>query len=198
MIRIAQLLLVLAAVGLGVASRLPWVVLRSFDGLGQPRSATLSGGSWSTALVPIAVLLLAAAVAALAVRGWPLRLLAVLVAAVSAAAGYLAITLWTTPDISPRAAHLADLPVASLVGSARQYGGAVVTLAAAVTTLLAAVLLMRVAVTGTSREARYASPSQRRAVAVPGTSSATMSERMMWDSLDEGDDPTGDPASEGR
>ena len=198
MIRIAQLLLVLAAVGLWVASRLTWVVLRSFDGLGQPRITTLSGGSWSTALVPFAVLLLAAAVAALAVRGWPLRLLAVLVAVVSAAACFLAVTLWTIPDVAPRAAYLADLPVASLVGSARQYWGAAVTLAAAVTTLLAAVLLMRVAVAGLSREAKYASPSQRRAAAVPGDSSATMSERKMWDELDEGNDPTGDPASEGR
>jgi uncharacterized membrane protein (TIGR02234 family) len=198
MIRIAQLLLVLAAVGLWVASRLTWVVLRSFDGLGQPRITTLSGGSWSTALVPFAVLLLAAAVAALAVRGWPLRLLAVLVAVVSAAACYLAVTLLTIPDVAPRAAYLTDLPVASLVGSARQYWGAAVTLAAAVTTLLAAVLLMRVAVTGSSREAKYASPSRRRAVAATGESSATMSERKMWDELDEGNDPTGDPASEGR
>ena len=188
MIRIAQLLLVLAAVGLWVASKLQWVVLRSFDGLGQPRITTVSGGSWSTALVPFAVLLLAAAVAVLAVRGWPLRLLAVLVAAVSAGAGYLAITLWTTRDVAPRAAQLADLPIASLVGSSRQYWGAAATLAAAVATLLAAVLLMRVAVKGLSREARYASPAQRRA----------MSERMMWDALDDGDDPTRESASEGR
>ena len=131
--RVAQLLLVLAAVGLWVASRLPWVDLPSFDGLGQPRTTTLSGGSWSTALVPFAVLLLAAAVAALAVRGWPLRLLAVLVAAVSAGAGYLAITLWAIRDVAVRAAHLADVPVVALVGSSRQYWGAVtLTLAAAV------------------------------------------------------------------
>jgi uncharacterized membrane protein (TIGR02234 family) len=187
-IRIAQLLLVLAAIGLWVASRLPWVVLQSFDGLGQPRTTTMWGGSWSTALVPFAVLLLAAALATLAVRGWPLRLLAVLVAAVSAGAGYLAITLWTTQDVAPRAAHLADLPIASLVGSSRQYWGAAATLAAAIATLLAAAFLMRVAVKGLSREARYASPPQRRA----------MSERMMWDALDEGDDPTRDSACEGR
>ena len=45
------------------------------------RPTTLSGATWSTALLPLALLLLAAAVAALAVRGWPLRVLAVLVAA---------------------------------------------------------------------------------------------------------------------
>lgn len=197
MTRVAQLLLVLAAVGLWVASRLPWVVLRSFDGLGQPRTATLSGGTWSPALVPFAVLLLAAAVAVLAVRGWPLRLLAVLVAAVSAGAGYLAIGLWTISDVAARA-YLADVPVASLVGSSRDYWGAALTLTAAVATLLAAVLLMRSAVKGSPRTEKYVSPSQRRAMAARGDSSATMSERMMWDALDEGDDPTRDSASEGR
>ena len=72
----------LAALGLWVASRLTWVVSPdSFDGLGQPKTTTLDGGAWSTALLPLALLLLAAAVAGLAVRGWPLRLLALLVAA---------------------------------------------------------------------------------------------------------------------
>ena len=104
MIRLAQLLLVLAALGAvgGVAA---WrgSRSRSFDGLGQPKTTALSGGSWSTALVPLAVLLLAAAaVAALAVRGWPLRLLAVLVAAASAGMAYLAISLWVIRDVAVR------------------------------------------------------------------------------------------------
>src|ERR1700757_2125257 len=109
MIPIPHLRLVREGAGLWAAARLPWVDLRSSDGLGQPRSTILSGGSWSTALVPFAVLLLAAAVAAIAVRGWPLRLLAALVAVVGAAASYLGITLWTIPDVAPRAAYLADL-----------------------------------------------------------------------------------------
>src|SRR5262249_6847970 len=78
---IAQLLLVAAAGALWTASRLPWVAIRSFDGLGPPKVVTLSGASWSTALLPLALLMLAAAVAAVAVRGWPMRLLAGLLAA---------------------------------------------------------------------------------------------------------------------
>jgi len=197
-IRIAQLLLALAAVGLWVASRLPWVVLRSFDGLGQPRTTTLTGATWSTALIPCAVLLLAGAVAALAVRGWPLRLLALLVAAVSAGTCYLAVTFWTIRDAAPRAASIVDLPVASLVGSDRHPSGAAIALASAVATLSAAVLLMRAAVKGGPTAQKYTSPAQRRAAAVDGGSSATMSERMMWDALDHGDDPTRDCGSEGR
>ncbi|HEX2287048.1 MAG TPA: TIGR02234 family membrane protein [Mycobacterium sp.] len=193
MIRVAQLLLVLAAAVLWVASRMTWVEVTSFDGLGQPKTTTLSGGSWSTALLPLAVLLLAAAIAALAVRGWPMRLLAVLVAATSAGMAYVAISLWVIRDVAVRAAHLADVPVADLVGTQRHFGGAVITVVAAAATLAGAALLMRSAVKERPGAARYA----RRAVAQPDESGATMSERMMWDALDEGRDPT-NPDNKGR
>jgi uncharacterized membrane protein (TIGR02234 family) len=192
-IRTAQLLLVLAAGMLWGASRLTWVQVTSFDGLGQPKISTLSGGSWSTALVPLAVLLLAAAVAALAVRGWPLRLLAVLVAAASAGMGYLAIALWVIRDLAVRACHVAGIPVADLVGTQRHYPGAVITVMAAVGTLGAAVLLMRSAAEDRTGAARYA----RRAEAKPDEPGTEMSERMLWDALDEGRDPT-NPDNKGR
>lgn len=119
MIGIAQLLLVVAAGALWMAARLPWVVIGSFDELGPPKEVTLTGASWSTALLPLALLMLAAAVAALAVRGWPLRALAVLLAAASFAVGYLGISLWVVPDVAARGADLAHVPVVTLVGSAR-------------------------------------------------------------------------------
>jgi len=216
LIRLAQLLLVIAAVGLWAASRLNWVSLQLFDGLGQPKTVTLSGSSWSTALLPLALLLAAAAVAALAVRGWPLRLLALLLAAVSAATAYLGISQWVVPDVAVRAADLAQVSVASLVGSQRYYWGAVITVGAAVVTLVAAVLLMRSASTGRAGTTRYLAPGARRSAVRdesatgrdPSSSAQTgdaMSERMLWDALDEGHDPTdrqsdsdADPPSEGR
>jgi uncharacterized membrane protein (TIGR02234 family) len=196
-VRLAQLLLVLAAAALWAASRLPWVAVRVSDGLGQPRTVTLSGAAWSTALVPLAVLVLAAAVAALAVRGWPLRLLAVLVAAAGAAMGYLAVTLWMLRDVALRGAWLAQVPVASLVGSERHATGAAVTLAAAVCTLVSAALLMRAAVRGTAH-VKYASASERRAASVRGDSEGGLTERMIWDAIDHGRDPTQDSNTEGR
>jgi uncharacterized membrane protein (TIGR02234 family) len=195
LVRVAQVLLVLASLGLWVASRMTWVVVRSFDGLGQPKTVSLSGSSWSTAMLPLALLLLAAAVAPLAVRGWPLRLLAVLVAVASAAAGYLAISQWVIPDVAIRGADLAQIPVASLVGSERHYPGAVLTFAAAICSLVGAVLLMRSARTGQASTTKYAAPSARRSAARSDAGGATlekgsMSERMIWDALDEGRDPT--------
>ncbi|HUH69798.1 MAG TPA: TIGR02234 family membrane protein [Mycobacterium sp.] len=204
-IGIAQLLLVVAAGALWTASRLPWVVIRSFDGLGPPKEVTLSGASWSTALLPLALLLLATAVAALAVRGWPLRVLAGLLAAASLAVGYLGISLWVIPDVAVRGADLAHISLLSLVGSERHYWGAGVSVAASVCTLIAAVLLMRSA--SDSRSARdsatkYATPATRRSIALPEDANAAMlewpqapemSERMIWDALDEGRDPTDRP-----
>lgn len=201
MTRFAQLLLVLAALALWVGSRMTWVVVSSFDGLGQPKTATLSGAAWSSALVPLALLVLAAAVAALAVRGWPLRLLAVLVAAASAGMGYLAIGLWVIRDVAVRAAELAQVPVAALVGTQRQHGGAVLTLVAAAFALAGAVMLLRAAATSKADAGKYVAPAARRAAverdAGHDESGDGMSERMIWDALDEGRDPTS-PDNEGR
>jgi uncharacterized membrane protein (TIGR02234 family) len=193
MTRLAQLLLLVSAGALWVASRMVWVEVTSFDGLGQPKTTALNGASWSTALVPLAVLLLAAAVAVLAVRGWPLRLLAVLVAVASAGMAYLAISLWVIRDVAVRAAHLADVSVADLVGTQRHHWGAVVTLVAAVVTLAGAVLLMRSAARAKPDAARY----QRRAAPQPDKPPSAMSERAIWDALDEGRDPT-NPDNKGR
>lgn len=199
---VAQLLLMAAAAALWVASRLPWVVVRSFDGLGQPKQVTLHGATWSSALLPLALLMLATAVAALAVRGWPLRVLAGLLAVASLAVGYLGVSLWVIPDVGARGADLAHIPVMFLVGSERRYWGAGIAVAAAVCTLASAVLLMRSASKARDSATRYAAPATRRSNARrEDTGGATlegsekpeksdMSERMIWDALDEGHDPT--------
>ncbi len=192
MIRTAQLLLAVGAAGLWLASRPAWVVIRSFDGLGPPKSASVSGASWSTALLPLAVLLVVAAIAAMAVRGWPLRMLAMLVAAASLGAGYLAVSLWVLPDVAVRAADLAHIPVLTLVGSERHYVGAAITLMAAACALAGAVLLMRSARSDRSGTTKYAAPGARRSMAQRADDA--MSERMIWDALDEGHDPTDPPA----
>jgi uncharacterized membrane protein (TIGR02234 family) len=195
---IGQLLLLLAAGALWVASRMTWVEVSSFDGLGQPQTASLNGGAWSTALVPLAVILLAAALKSTVGPWWQLRLLALIVGALSAVMAYLAISLWVIPDVAVRAAGLADVPVADLLGTQRHYWGAVVTLVAAVFTLVGAVLLMRAPVKVTSDDEKYEAPARRREAARRRASAGDdMSERMMWDALDEGRDPT-KPDSEGR
>ncbi|BBY53683.1 TIGR02234 family membrane protein [Mycobacterium koreense] len=192
-LRIAQLLLLVGAGGLWAASRLPWVTIHSADGLGLPTSTTVDGATWSSGLVALAVVLVAASVATVAVRGWPLRLLALLVAGASLATGYLAVGQWAGGDVAARAAELADIPVQSLTsGTERHFTGAAVALAVAVATLVAAALLMRAA-THRDATAKYVAPGTRRSQAQATGSAgdvAKMSERMIWDALDEGRDPT--------
>ena len=193
-IRIAQILLVVAAGGLWAASRLAWVELRTFDGLSPPKVVTLTGAEWSSGLLPLALVLLAASVAVLAVRGWALRILAVLVALASLATGYLAVTTLEIPDVALRAADLAHVPLLELVGSTRQHAGPVITLVAAVCALLGAALLMRAATTAGGTSTKYVTPGARRAtLRRKGKDETSMSERTMWDALDEGHDPTAEP-----
>jgi uncharacterized membrane protein (TIGR02234 family) len=197
-IRIAQVLLVAAAAGLWAASLLTWVDLRTFDGLGPPKLVTLSGAAWSSALLPLALVLLAAAVAVLAVRGWALRMLAVLVAVASLATGYLAVGMFVIPDVALRGADLAHVPLLELVGSKRHYPGPVITLAAAVCTLVGAMLLMRASTSAGGTATKYLTPAARRSRARRAErDDATMSERMIWDALDEGRDPTDQPVQSG-
>ena len=193
------MLLVVSAAGLWAASRLTWVELQTFDGLGPPKLVTLSGAGWSSVLLPLALLLLATALAALAVRRWALRALALLVALASLAAGYLAISTLELPDVAARGAELARVPLQQLVGSKRSYPGPVITLVAAVGILLAAVLLMRAAASAGGTATKYLAPAARRSAA--RRDDEARSERTMWDALDEGRDPTDpppEPDTEGR
>jgi uncharacterized membrane protein (TIGR02234 family) len=190
-IRAAQVLLVVSAAGLWAASRLTWVELQTFDGLGPPKVVALSGAGWSSALLPLALLLLATALATLAVRRWALRLVAVLLALASLATGYLAISTLELRDLAARGAELAHVPLLELVGSKRHYPGPVITLVAAGGTLIAAVLMMRAAASAGRMATKYLAPAARRSAA--RRDQETPSERTMWDELDEGRDPT-DPA----
>jgi uncharacterized membrane protein (TIGR02234 family) len=198
--RIAQLLLLIAALLLWGASRLPWVDIASEDGLGPRKVTTLDGAQWSTVLIPLALLVAAAAVAALAVRNWPLRLLALLVAVASAGMGYLGLTMWAVTDLSVRAADLAHVPVMFLVGTNRHHWGAGLTLAAAVCTLAGAVLLMRAAGNQSATQAagKYAAPGSRGTAAASDDGADGMSERMLWDAIDGGQDPTATDPEDGQ
>ena len=112
---------------------------------------------------------------------------------------YLAISLWVVPDVAVRAADLAEVPVADLVGTQRHYGGAVVTLVAAVLHARrrgAAACGRRVKRRRRPRQIR-GSGGRREAARRRAAEGDEMSERMMWDALDEGRDPT-EPDTEGR
>jgi uncharacterized membrane protein (TIGR02234 family) len=150
----------------------------------------LTGESWSTALIGLAATLAVAAIAPLSVRRWRLGWLALIVAGMSAVTAYMAISLWVTRDVAVRAARLAEVPITELTGTQRHYGGAVLTLVAAIGALVGAVLLMRSVAKPRPEVDRF----ERRRSALSPQDDAETSERVIWDALDEGSDPTQDPA----
>lgn len=191
-------LLAVGAVALWGASRMTWVRLTSFDGLGAERDTALIGGTWAAALTPLALTLVAAIAASFAVRGWALRVLAVLIAAVAVAAAIPAVGLLTQGASDERAAQLAELPArANVTATEITSGPAALTLVGAACAIAAAAALFRKAGAGSGLSSKYDSPAARRDAAtrrpsggVAAAAAEPVTERMLWDALDAGRDPT--------
>ncbi|MGW5752686.1 TIGR02234 family membrane protein [Nocardia rhamnosiphila] len=192
-------LLAVAAAALWGSSRLTWVTVTSADGLTEPRTDALNGGVWFGALTPLALVLLAAIAAVLATRGWVRRLVGVLVALIAAVTAVPALALITGSGATEqRAAALAELPgraqVQELVTAP---GAAVLALAGAVAAFGAGLLLARMPAGAKQLSGKYDAPATRKAAATravqEGTAGGPLPERVLWDALDAGADPT-DPA----
>ncbi|MFC7448940.1 TIGR02234 family membrane protein [Rhodococcus daqingensis] len=186
-------LLAVAALCLWASSRLTWVSVESFDGLGGARTSELIGGAWAAATTPLALTLVAAIAASFAVRGWALRVVGLLVALVAIAAIVPAATLLIGGVDDDKAGRLAELPDRAEVTATEAFAGpAILVLLGGVTALIAAAALIRKAGASAGLSSKYATPAARRAAA--GNHAATpeepLSERMLWDALDAGEDPT--------
>lgn len=218
---LAALLLIAAAVALWSASRMVWATLTITDGLSPVRARDVKGSDWSPWLVPLALVFLAAIAAGAALRGWALRLVAVLVALGGVLAAIPAVSLMVSGDNDVYAAKAIDLsPRYSLLATtSNSWAGVVVAFGAALA-VAGAVMLLRVA-GGQRMSSKYQSPAVRRAEvekqafrakrdreagAAGATDIATRdgapadgsaagapeSERLLWDALDTGLDPTED------
>lgn len=192
-------LLAVAAAALWGSSRLTWVTVTSADGLTEPRTDELNGGVWFGALTPLALVLLAAIAAVLATRGWIRRLVGVLVALIAAVTAVPALALLTgSGATTQRAAALAELPgraeVQELVTAS---GPALLALAGALAAFAAGLLLARMPAGAKQLSGKYDAPATRKAAATravqEGVAGGPLPERVLWDALDAGADPT-DPA----
>ncbi|MFE9579638.1 TIGR02234 family membrane protein [Nocardia sp. NPDC006044] len=206
----ALVLLAIAAAALWASSRMTWVTVASTDGLTEPRTDRLNGGVWFGALTPLALVLLASVAAVLATRGWLRRVLGVIIALIAAVAAVPAFALLTNSGkIAERAAKLAELPARAQVGEATtSIFPAVLALAGALAAFAAGGLLARMPQETARMSGKYDNPAFRRAAATeqvakqrnetgaePG--SAPLSERVLWDALDAGTDPTEDAGNIG-
>ncbi|MFD3464552.1 TIGR02234 family membrane protein [Nocardia fluminea] len=200
-------LLALAAAGLWASSRMTWVTVHSADGLTEPRTDELNGGVWFGALTPLALVLVASIAAVIAVKGVLRQLLGVVISVVAAAAAVpgfaLAVGAGKTAD---RAGTLAELPVRAVVSSAEAHlGPAILSIVAASLALVAGILLTRRTGERTEVSDRYDNPVFRKADASAAVSkqntetgtAAPLSDRVLWDALDAGTDPTDTPDTPG-
>ncbi|MGK8490652.1 TIGR02234 family membrane protein [Nocardia asiatica] len=196
----AVVLLAVAAAALWASSRMTWVTVSSSDGLTQPRTDHLNGGVWFGALTPLALVLLASIAAVLATRNWLRRVVGVLIALVAAVAAVPAFALLTgSGKTAERAAKLAELPARAQVETASTSAfPAVLALLGAIAAFGAGALLARMPAETARLSGKYDNPVFRRADATAevtqrraeSPSAPQLSERVLWDALDAGTDPT--------
>ncbi|MFD6269693.1 TIGR02234 family membrane protein [Nocardia asteroides] len=193
-------LLALAAAGLWASSRMTWVTVHSADGLTEPRTDELVGATWFGALTPLALVLLASIAAVFAVKGGLRQLLGVVIAVVAAVAAVPGFALVMGEGrTAERAGTLAELPVRAVVSSADVHvAPAILSIVAAVLALAAGVLLTRRTGQSGQLSGKYDNPVFRRADASAQVNkqredtatAAPLSDRVLWDALDAGTDPT--------
>ncbi|MFI5716739.1 TIGR02234 family membrane protein [Nocardia sp. NPDC051750] len=192
----ALVLLAVGAAALWGSSRLTWVTVTSADGLTEPRTDELNGGVWFGALTPLALVLLAAIAAVLATRGWIRRLVGVVVALIAAVTAVPALALLTGSGATEqRAADLAGLPGRAQVQELVTAGApAALTLCGALAAFCAGLLLARMPADAKQLSGKYDNPATRKAAATRavqgGVSGDALPERVLWDALDAGADPT--------
>ncbi|MFW0791610.1 TIGR02234 family membrane protein [Gordonia sp. CPCC 205333] len=203
---VAAVALIAGAATLWAASRMVWATLTVTDDLSPVRAMDVHGSDWSPWLTPLALVLLAAIAAGAALRGWALRLVAILVALCGVLAASPAVSMLVGGDQDSYAAKAIDLApqFRLLLVSTNGWAGVVVLVGAALA-VIGGVLLLRVA-NGERMSSKYESPAARRAELEKKTfreyrerqqeqpsdaeSSAPESERLLWDALDTGVDPT--------
>lgn len=192
------LLLVLAAVLLWASSRLTWVRVHSADGLGEAKSDSLVGSTWVAIVTPLALTLVAAIAALFALRGRLRQVLGVLIALIAAACAVPALALLTGAATDERAKQLAELPGrAEITGVDTYVFPPALALVGACSAFLASLLLVRKQAKSTGLSSKYDKPVVRREEAArrladdrDGSDDDQPSERVLWDALDAGEDPT--------
>lgn len=193
---VAALLLAVAALCLWGSSRMTWVTVTSSDGLGEDRVTALDGGTWAAATTPLALALVAAIAAAFAVRGWLVRLLGLLVAIVAVVAAIPAIGMLAGGASDEKAADIAGFERVATQVTATEVSvlPAVLVLLGSVVALAAAFVLIRKPAATGGLSSKYDSPAARRDAASKradaGVKDEPPTQRMLWDALDAGEDPT--------
>ncbi|MBD8506318.1 TIGR02234 family membrane protein [Hoyosella sp. G463] len=201
--RRALLLALLGAALLWVSSRLHWVSYTVLDGLRPPYGATIVGADWAAGLAPLALAIGAALLVALVARGRAQPALALAIGLLAALALIEPLRTVVGGIDADRVTRLAELPAraeaSEIVGNPV---AALVAVAGAALGLAAALLLARAPRPAARSSNPYETPAVRKENARTGlaagpisageASGIPLSDRLLWDALDAGEDPTTD------
>jgi len=186
---VTVVLLAAAAAALSAAAALGWARQPFRVPLRADVPVQVAGSAVQPALVPLALLVLAAVAAALATGGWARRALGLLLVAAAVPPALAAARTFRGADVTgadlPARAEPAGAAVVLVAGPLAAVGGAALLAAAGV---LLAVRGHRMPRMG----ARYRTPAAARTEPAPDR------ERGLWDSLDAGRDPTAEGHPEAR
>ncbi len=206
-------LLALGAVAVWAASRMDWVGYTYENGLQPPVDGSFDGGAWASELTPLALLLLAGIAAMFAVRGWAQRLVGLVVAAAGATVVIRSVMALTSAADPDEVVRLGELRAGAVVTASQTHPAPIVL--AVIGGVLAAAAGLALIVRPRPRRAlpsKYETPAARRdsvrkAMAerrgrvgasgagvgrTGGDDDGGMTQRVMWEALDTGDDPTDD------
>ncbi|MGL4305148.1 MAG: Trp biosynthesis-associated membrane protein [Mycobacteriaceae bacterium] len=203
------------ALCLWVTSRMRWVELTSEDGLGEPKIQDILGSIWWPGFVPLALVLLVT-VGVLYLANKVLRYFLAIIISLSSVSAFLpVIELFSGGEIISRAAVLGELPARSKpVATEVFWLGPSVSIVGAFFLLAAVFFIVRIAMTedtnSYSWSSRYNSRDARRSnvkIALQSrnsqspnsqTQATELGDRLVWDSLDMGKDPTAESVADGR
>lgn len=204
--RLLAIALVLLGAGLTWASsRAGWITMQVADGLQPPRPESVIGATWAAELAPIALAMGAAVVALLVVRGSFYRVVGVVIGALALAVGVAATRSLVAGAEMDRVRQLEALPArAEIAELAVVWWAPGLALAGALAALAGAVLAVVVPLQGKAASGRYQTPSARRddaravlhsegregAISGGAAAGIPLDERLLWDALDAGEDPT--------
>ncbi|GAA4817402.1 Trp biosynthesis-associated membrane protein [Tomitella cavernea] len=205
-------LLALGALATWAAGRMDWVGYTYENGLQPPVDGSFDGAAWASELTPLALVLLAGIAAMFAVRGWAQRVIGLIVAAAGATIVVRSAMALTSAADPAEVVRLGELRAGAVVTAAQTHPGPIV-LAIVGGVLAAAAGLLMVLRPRPRRElpSKYETPAARRdsvakamaarrgrtaGTAGGGAAGAAadddLTQRLMWEALDSGADPTED------
>ncbi len=204
---IAQILIAASAIGLWLAGRTAWVTVATFDDKAGSDVTDIVGAIWSPELTAYALALLAAVVASLIVGRNGKRIIGVAAAVVAIAASYTPVRLLTSGAEADRALDILTSGAATQHQNTpvtvsdwavvedmtiHNFGPILCLIIAALGIVGAVLLIQNPGKTMEKSSSIYENPNARRQRLEQDLQEQPDSERVMWDALDAGIDPTTD------